>query len=205
MFAFLLPYRHVTEQMALRMNPTLLDLAVAILAGIAGGYGYANSKVGESLAGVAIAVALIPPLCVAGIGLGWMDADMFWHALLLFFANIVGIAFAAGTVFYLLGFASSRYVAAAFMLKFSMIFVIIFPLYISTQNFFLYERIYDEVSRVSYRAVELKIENIYKKEGKIYVEVELAAADEKMAKEALKKLKERFPKFHFVVTYKKII
>ncbi len=205
MFAFLLPYRHVTEQMALRMNPTLLDLAVAILAGIAGGYGYANSKVGESLAGVAIAVALVPPLCVAGIGLGWMDMDMFWQAFLLFFANIVGIAFAAGTVFYLLGFASSRYVAAAFILKISMILVIIFPLYISTQNFFLYERIYDEISRVKYHQVELKIDSVYTKEGKIYVEIELAAKDEAAARKAAQTLKKRFPDLNFVVIYKKIV
>ena len=44
-----------------------------------------------SMAGVAIAVALVPPLSVAGIGLGRFDLAFFFHAFLLFFTNLIGI------------------------------------------------------------------------------------------------------------------
>lgn len=58
-----------------------------------------------SLHGVAIAVALAPPLCVAGIGIGWMDLHIISGALLLFLTNLVGIALAAAFTFLVLGYA----------------------------------------------------------------------------------------------------
>ncbi|NPA04159.1 MAG: TIGR00341 family protein [Epsilonproteobacteria bacterium] len=134
--AYLFPLSTLTSQMALRIHPTLLDLAVAILSGLAAAYGYVDSKVGESLAGVAIAVALVPPLCVAGIGLGWGEWFVFKNAFLLFLANVIGIFFAAGVMFYILGFASTRYVSAAFFIKIILLLSITFPLYIATKHTF---------------------------------------------------------------------
>ncbi|BDY11774.1 TIGR00341 family protein [Hydrogenimonas cancrithermarum] len=141
-----LPFSHLTEQMDLRTHPTLLDLAVAIFAGVAAAYGYINTKVGESLAGVAIAVALVPPLCVSGIGIGWGSWHIFANAFLLYLTNIIGILFAAGTTFYLMGYASRKYISAAFMLKLLMLCLIILPLWLSTRSLILEQRIYREVA-----------------------------------------------------------
>ncbi len=55
------------------MHPNLLDLGVAIFSGMAGAYAQARESIMKSMPGVAIAVALVPPLCVAGIGIGWWD------------------------------------------------------------------------------------------------------------------------------------
>ncbi|NPA29431.1 MAG: DUF389 domain-containing protein [Epsilonproteobacteria bacterium] len=148
LLARLLPFAHVTEQMAARTHPTLLDLAVAILSGIAAAYGYANSRVGESLAGVAIAVALVPPLCVAGIGAGWGSWLIFNNAFLLFLANIAGIVVAAGATFYLLGYASQRYASAAFVVKLLMVALIAVPLWLSTRTLVEEERIYKAFEKV---------------------------------------------------------
>ena len=60
-----------------RLNPTVLDLLVAIAAGVAGAYTKSFKEILQSLAGVAIAVALVPPLAVAGIGLGRLDPSFF--------------------------------------------------------------------------------------------------------------------------------
>ncbi|WP_456383185.1 TIGR00341 family protein [Hydrogenimonas sp.] len=149
LFAWWMPFNHVTEQMAMRTHPTLLDLAVAIFAGIAAAYGYANSKVGESLAGVAIAVALVPPLCVSGIGLGWGSWHIFSNAFLLFLANIVGIVVASGAMFYLMGYASRRYASTAFFIKLLMVAIIAVPLWLSTRTLVAEERIYTEFSRIT--------------------------------------------------------
>lgn len=149
LFAWWMPFNHVTEQMAMRTHPTLLDLAVAIFAGIAAAYGYANSKVGESLAGVAIAVALVPPLCVSGIGLGWGSWSLFSNAFLLFLANIVGIVVASGAMFYLMGYASRKYASTAFFIKLLMVAVIAVPLWLSTRTLVAEERIYSEFSRIA--------------------------------------------------------
>ncbi len=103
--AWLLPFREVTSEMAGRLHPTLLDLMVAVVSGIAAAYAKNNPKITGSLVGVAIAVALVPPLSTAGIGLGWGDLPMFYHAFLLFLTNFAGIVLAAALVFMLMGFS----------------------------------------------------------------------------------------------------
>ena len=200
-FAALLPIEHVTDQMAMRTHPTLLDLAVAILAGIAAAYGYANSKVGESLAGVAIAVALVPPLCVAGIGIGWMDAHLFWGALLLFLANVIGILFAAGVVFYLLGFASQRYAAAAFFIKGLMVALIVIPLWLSTRTFFAEERIYSQIAALNEKLqredVHVRVEKVTLRGENLHVHVAIVADEELRGDKkrmVIEKIKKSLPK-----------
>lgn len=71
------PHKPVTVEMLARLDPTLLDLGVAIVAGIAGVYTKAYIEILQSLAGVAIVVALVPPLAVAGIGIGRLDISFF--------------------------------------------------------------------------------------------------------------------------------
>ncbi|CAN8138916.1 membrane hypothetical protein [uncultured Thiomicrorhabdus sp.] len=57
---------------------------------------------------MAIAVALVPPLAVSGIGIGWMDWHVFYGAFLLFVTNLVGIILAAAATFLLMGFSPFR-------------------------------------------------------------------------------------------------
>ena len=102
-----LPYDPVTPEMQARLNPSLLDLAVAIIAGIAGAYTKSFKEILQSLAGVAIAVALVPPLAVAGEGLGRMDLQFFMQAFLLFSTNLIGIILAANITFRILGYSAA--------------------------------------------------------------------------------------------------
>ncbi|WP_345975401.1 TIGR00341 family protein [Sulfurimonas sp. HSL3-7] len=108
LYAYLLPLNLLTDEMQSRLNPNLLDLMVAIIAGVAGAYAHAKSEVAKSLAGVAIAVALVPPLSVAGIGIGWWDGEVLYGAFLLFMTNLAGITLSAALTFLLLGFAPVR-------------------------------------------------------------------------------------------------
>lgn len=103
--SLLISHKPVTAEMQARLNPTLLDLGVAILAGIAGAYTKSYKEIIQSLAGVAIAVALVPPLAVAGIGLGRGDLLFFFQAFLLFSTNLIGIVFSGSITFRLLGFS----------------------------------------------------------------------------------------------------
>jgi uncharacterized hydrophobic protein (TIGR00271 family) len=99
------PYQPLTQEMRSRLNPSLLDLIVAILAGIAGAYTKSFREILQSLAGVAIAVALVPPLAVAGIGLGRLDLSFFGSSFLLFITNLIGIILAAIFTFRVLGYS----------------------------------------------------------------------------------------------------
>jgi uncharacterized membrane protein len=86
------------------MKPNLFDLAVAFGSGVAGAYTFSSKDLSASLPGVAIAAALIPPLSVVGIGVGFGRHDMRWGALLLFGANLIAIAFGGAVTFIALGF-----------------------------------------------------------------------------------------------------
>jgi uncharacterized hydrophobic protein (TIGR00271 family) len=74
-----------------RTTPNLLDLAIALVAGAIATYGKVHSKAVSSLAGTAIAVALVPPVCVFGLLLANQDWTMARGAGLLFAANLLGI------------------------------------------------------------------------------------------------------------------
>ncbi len=99
------PHKPVTNEMLGRLNPTLLDLVVAIVSGVAAAYARAYREIAQNLAGVAIAVALVPPLAVAGVGIGRGDLYFFLQAFLLFSTNMVGIILAATFTFRILGFS----------------------------------------------------------------------------------------------------
>ncbi|WP_052366829.1 DUF389 domain-containing protein [Paraoerskovia marina] len=96
------------SQITSRVNPTLLDLLIALAAGAAGAYATLDRRVGSSIGGVAIAVALVPPLAVVGITAQAGLMDEAWGAFLLFLTNFVAIVLAASLVFAFGGFASFR-------------------------------------------------------------------------------------------------
>ncbi len=134
LLGMLIPYSELTSEMKARIDPTLLDLSVAIISGVAAAYSKSFKEIMQSLAGVAIAVALVPPLATAGIGLGQGNMVMFYGAFLLFFTNLVGITIAAVVTFQLLGFSN------VVKSKKSMIFVLVLLMVISVPLYFSYDK-----------------------------------------------------------------
>lgn len=113
LFVAFLPYREMTGEIAARLRPTTLDLVVALLSGAVGALAISKSARGiaTSIPGVAIAVALMPPLCVVGYGAGLaltvdpkQGAEIFRGGGLLFLTNLAAIIFSAMLVFLLLHF-----------------------------------------------------------------------------------------------------
>ena len=91
-----------------RTSPNLLDLGIALAAGAAGAYGQVRRHAADALTGVAVAVALLPPLTVVGITLQLTEWQLAVGALLLFLANVVGIVIAASATFLAAGFVPGR-------------------------------------------------------------------------------------------------
>jgi uncharacterized hydrophobic protein (TIGR00271 family) len=88
-----------------RVSPGLAALLVALASGAAGAFATMRADISNSLPGVAIAISLVPPLCVTGMSLAkrqWTDAS---GSLLLFTTNFVAILLAGGLVFTLGGLA----------------------------------------------------------------------------------------------------
>ena len=85
-------------EVAGRTAPGLFDLGIAVAAGLTGGYLMVDRKAAASAAGVAIAVALVPPLAVVGICIELGSWSLAGGALLLFSTNFAAIVFAASLV-----------------------------------------------------------------------------------------------------------
>jgi uncharacterized membrane protein len=98
------PLRSIGDEITARVAPNLFDLAVALASGAAGAYAIARKDVASSLPGVAIAAALVPPLCVVGIGLAAADMPVAGGGGLLFITNLVAIVLAGSVTLLLLGF-----------------------------------------------------------------------------------------------------
>ena len=87
-----------TEIMS-RVKPTLIDFGIAMAAGAAGAFANTRRSISSALPGVAIAVALVPPLSVVGIGLAQGEGSIAFGALLLFLTNLICIIFFGSLVF----------------------------------------------------------------------------------------------------------
>ena len=98
-----LPFNLPTAEMLARGTPTLLDAGVALASGVVGAYATARKDIPAALAGVAIAAALMPPLCTVGLGLAFGDFDLAFGAAVLFATNIICIIMAGIGVFLWLG------------------------------------------------------------------------------------------------------
>jgi uncharacterized hydrophobic protein (TIGR00271 family) len=97
------PFKALTGEILGRTQPTLLDLIVAVVSGMAGAYALARKEVSAALPGVAIAAALMPPLCVVGLGFSFGEPAIVGGAFLLFLTNLASISLAGVLIFLLLG------------------------------------------------------------------------------------------------------
>lgn len=93
-----------TQQMLQRTDPSTLDLVVALISGVAAAYALCRKNVSNALPGVAIAVALVPPLATVGVCLSIGFWSLAWGAFKLFLSNMVAIVFASSLVFASFGF-----------------------------------------------------------------------------------------------------
>jgi len=151
-----IPLTTINSEIAARISPTLLDLGVAVISGIAGAYAHARAEVAKSLAGVAIAVALVPPLAVAGIGLGWLDLTVFWGAFLLFLTNLVGIVLAAVITFMFLGYSPFHRAKRGLAFTLSLAAILCIPLAIGFGHMVAEHRIVQQLDGVVLDNVKLR-------------------------------------------------
>ena len=176
LYTSFMPLNVLTDEMRGRLNPNILDLMVAIISGIAGAYANAKSEIAKSLAGVAIAVALVPPLSVAGIGLGWGDFSVFYGSFLLFLTNLIGITLAAAITFMVLGYAPIHRAKKGIIYTAIVLAIVTVPLVISfskaiTQNNIiatLNDYVYVENKKVI--TVHVLHVNLVKKSPEIYLQ-----------------------------------
>ncbi len=92
--------------------PSLAYAAIAIIAGLAAAFALIKPNMNALMPGVAISVALIPPLAVTGIGLARWDREIISNGATLFLVNIIGIAFAGIIIFSLMNLYVKKSIAS---------------------------------------------------------------------------------------------
>jgi len=81
----------------------LISVAVAVTAGTAASFTLIKPKLSEPLPGIAISVAMIPPLATVGLAMDWLSWNLIMRALLIYLMNILGLGLASVAVFSLMG------------------------------------------------------------------------------------------------------
>lgn len=141
LIANLIGLRVVQGEIMARSQPTLLDLGVALGAGTAGAFAKSRRHVADALPGVAIAVALVPPLSVMGIGISLASNEIFIGSSLLFLTNLIGIIFSGGVIFITQEYGSLKRAKEGFIISLFALTILGIPLGLSLNNLILRDNV----------------------------------------------------------------
>lgn len=112
-YFYFTPLTQVQSELLARTSPTFFDVLIALFGGLAGVFAGSSKEKGNAIPGVAIATALMPPLCTAGYGLATMNMAYFFGALYLFFINSVMISASTFMIVQFLRFKPVEYLDAS--------------------------------------------------------------------------------------------
>ena len=151
------PFGDINDSISSRTEPLTLDVVVAIFGGLAGIISIARKDISTTLPGVAIATALMPPLCVTGFGIANGDWDIALNSYYLFILNSSFISISTYLIVRYLGFPYRRYVNPKERLR-NRIVIIIFTLLMIIPSFFILKKVLNKLHTKS------TITNIIKQE-----------------------------------------
>lgn len=96
--------KDINSEILSRANPSLVFFGVAMASGLAASFAVTRKELSERMVGVAVAIALLPPIAVIGIGIGFFNWEIVAGAAELFLINLFGILLSSLIVFSLFGF-----------------------------------------------------------------------------------------------------
>ncbi|MDQ6755615.1 MAG: TIGR00341 family protein [Bacteroidota bacterium] len=138
LYFFLSPLGEPTPELQARTFPTLLDVLIALFGGIAGIVSISRHDQTNAIPGVAIATALMPPLCTAGFGLATMHWNYFFGAFYLFFINAVFISLATYLIVRYLHFPEKKFLNKKIERQYKLWFGIVTFIVLIPSVYFLY-------------------------------------------------------------------
>ena len=138
LYFFLSPLSEPTAELQARTFPTLLDVLIALFGGVAGIVSISRHDQTNAIPGVAIATALMPPLCTAGFGIATMHWGYFLGAFYLFFINAVFISLATYLIVRYLHFPEKKFLNKKLERRYRLWFTIIGFIVLAPSTYFLY-------------------------------------------------------------------
>lgn len=141
-------FKTVDSEILSRTNPTLIDLGIAMAAGAAGAFANTRRRIADALPGVAIAVALVPPLSVIGISLALGEFKYATGAFLLFSTNLISIIFFGGLVFLFQSYGSIDRAKHGLFFSVCMLLILGLPLSFSLRSLLLEKNVRYQVINI---------------------------------------------------------
>ena len=148
LYFWLTPFNEFTDEIAARTEPTFLDILVAIFGGVAGIVSLVRKDISTTIPGVAIATALMPPLCVSGYGIATGQWEIATKSFYLFFLNSFFVALATFVILRQLRFPYKEYASKKERRK-NMTYVYIFSLIVIIPSFLIFWGVYKEYQEKS--------------------------------------------------------
>lgn len=179
--AKLIGLRTLNPEIMARVNPTLIDLGVAIAAGAAGSFAKSRAGIADALPGVAIAVALVPPLSVIGIGVALGSQNVTMGAMLLFLTNLIGIIFSGAVVFLCQRYGNIQRARHGLVVSIVALSLLGLPLGFSLRNLLVKENVrrtvVELISRqtLTFSETNVRSVRVRPQEDGLFVELEVAA------------------------------
>ncbi len=176
--ALIIGIRIAGSEILARANPNLLDLAVAMASGTAGAFALTRRSISNALPGVAIAVALVPPLCVVGIGMALgsnIIIEPRYHigaefisvekgAFLLFFTNFMAIDFCGGLLFLGQGYSNWKKAFISLLSSLLLLIFVTLPLQFSFRGLIVRNIILRNIAELAYENphwIDAQLREIY--------------------------------------------
>ena len=179
--ALLIGLDTVGSEITSRTNPTLIDFGIAMAAGMAGAYTQTRRSISDAIPGVAIAVALVPPLSVAGIGLALGENGIAFGSFLLFSTNLICIIFFGGLVFLFQSYGNIDRAKKGLALSTVVMFILGVPLTLSMRELIIKKNVRHQIEDIIFSETETfkdtDIESILvvPRRGYLVVNMEIAA------------------------------
>lgn len=151
---WIVPFSWLTSQIISRTTPTFVDLFIALAGGIVAMLALWYDRLSDTLAGVAMAASLLPPLCVVWVWLAFFRRDIAQGSMMLFLANLVALVLVWLLIFYLFWFfptdkKSQHLSFSRFFMIVATVLLVAFPLWTSMQAIALDYRTTQTIKMVS--------------------------------------------------------
>jgi uncharacterized hydrophobic protein (TIGR00271 family) len=169
-----------TEIMS-RVKPTLIDFGIAMAAGAAGAFANTRRSISTAMPGVAIAVALVPPLSVVGIGLAQGESNIAFGALLLFVTNLICIIFFGSLVFLFQSYGNIERAKKGLAFSTAVMFLLGIPLTLSMRELIITKNVRHQIENfILYKSetftnTDINLISVRPQEGYLKVDIEVAA------------------------------
>jgi len=187
----LIGLKNITPEILARTSPTLLDLIIALAAGAAGTFARTRRGIADALPGVAIAVALVPPLSVVGIASAWQETGLATGAFLLFLTNLTGIIFSGVIILLLQSYGSVERAKKGLIFSLTMLFILGLPLGLSLRGLILQNNLHFKINNIVRNKLDvfsnsdIRSIEIVRSTDKITVDMEVAITGNSLDRERL--------------------